>query len=335
MAFKDAFQLEDDEENSFLIKPAYFGTGRIHIMAGSPFAGKSTIIGHLIQSLLDPSKNIFQGLEFCQLAPTDIGMIFADRLSKDNKGWLNKLGVDIPIYSFINDKEFIDIISRGRLTKDPLPGYTKFLHCMEKMPPTVKVVFIDVFTNVFLGDKIHDQGLIYAHMGAILNYCERTGRTIIGTAYGSKQKGKQDRYLRLVDRIVGATSLRGSASDLMYFSTKEEVEQNYQILEWTSRHAPTMKFGLERTPDGLFEHTVVLNSDYTPPEGNTDLNLTESQEKFYLSIPFNKELTKKELKELGKEFVDRSSAYRIIDLFVTMNLLDILEKGNYIRRNAS
>lgn len=240
-----------------LVEPGYFAKGGIHIISGSPYAGKSTLVAQIIKGLLT-GTSFLSGLSFNTVAPEEIGIIFTDRRSIDNNVWLDKENINVPAYSLVDDPSSLNQILSPYVVKNQErwreeQGVHLLRYCIEhlrKINPQVKYIFADVMTNAFVGANIMNPHLVSCHMHGILQLCAEKGVTIFGTAYGSKQKsGKQDRFVRLVDRIIGAAPLRGSATDLLYITTKEETNiEGYQQLQWYSRHGAEQTFTIIRDP---------------------------------------------------------------------------------------
>ena len=89
-------------------------------------------------------------------------------------------------------------------------------------------------TNAFLGN-IGNQNTLGAYMRHTAALCVAREYTLIIVCYGVKIVGDQSAlYRRLVDRIIGAASLRGSADTMMYLCTREETgkgkAQQFQIV---------------------------------------------------------------------------------------------------------
>lgn len=311
--------------SDFLIEPGMLGKGRIHLLSGSPASGKSTLLAQLIGCFLDPSKSFLSGLTFEKLAPEEIGIIFTDRLLSDNMTWLKAFGVDVPVYSIPDDSKAINRLYQP--TINPLYGVELFKFALSQLPETVKLVICDVFTSCFIGKNIHDQDIVYRHMIGLLNLCQQRGITIIGTAYGSKQKGgQQDRYVRLVDRIIGAATLRGCATDLAYLTTKEETgaTEGYQEFHWVSRHSAPRAFAIERMENGQFreKEEVILTPDTTTsPLGVNQQLLTKTQQIILDKIPYNLPLTILEIVDAVKSVASQATVYRAITKFLQTNAL--------------
>lgn len=314
--------------SDFLIEPGMLGKGRIHLLSGSPASGKSTLLAQLIGCFLDPSKSFLSGLAFEKLAPEEIGIIFTDRLLSDNMTWLKAFGVDVPVYSIPNDSRAVGMLnSHTEVRVNYLYGVELFKYALSQLPSTVKLVICDVFTSCFIGKNIHDQDIVYRHMVSLLSICEQLGITVIGTAYGSKQKGgQQDRYVRLVDRIIGAATLRGCATDLAYLTTKEETgaTEGYQEFHWVSRHSAPRAFAIERMENGQFreKEEVILTPDTTTsPLGVNQQLLTKTQQIILDKIPYNLPLTILEIVDAVKSVASQATVYRAITKFLQTNAL--------------
>lgn len=257
------------------------GGGRIHLLGGSNYAGKSTIMAQLCDSLLRGVD--FFGFPVTKFSPENLHVVFCDRIEDDNMEWLDKLTIKPSVLSLVDDKIYIEKIKKNDFSDrfNPVSGYEQFKWIVEKIKPAPgSFIILDVFSNVFIGRDIQNNGETRANMIAIANHCKYLNVSILGTCYGVKiQSDKASRYARLIDRIIGGASFRGSASTISYATTKEEAAmedlpipndaKDIQVLEIVPRsgEAHTIYIRRNRTT-GFMERLAVpvttKNADVTP-----------------------------------------------------------------------
>lgn len=253
-----------DEPLEFLIGPNMLPVGQINLLGGSPHAGKSLIFAQLINSFLS-GESFLDGLTFTVLKPKEIGIILTDRPWADNSYWIKRLGINVPHYSIADDP--FDV-----LASYPKGGHKVFEYCLDQLPATVKMVFVDVATTVLFGPNIWDQGTLYREMISMLRILKRRGLGFLGTCYGSKQtKSYADQTTSPIDRIVGAQSVRGSVSTALFLPKLDEergeddksANADHQVLHWLSRHTGPRKFALVRDSEGFFVERELITPKFT------------------------------------------------------------------------
>jgi len=235
--------------------------GSVNLLGGNTHAGKSTLLYAMVQSLRYGQP--FLGKEVRQ--PKFVAVVLADRSAEDNPMWQKALDDEL-IDDFIAATSNPDYIETVKITMKSraggMQGHEKFeklvnkLACQEDM-----VLIVDVFTTGFLGNIMSIEQ-VKDNMDCINFFCTKHKITLIGTGYGVKPKNDQkQRYERYVDRLIGASPLRGGASSVMYLATKEESAGDgyeQQVFEVLSRHAPGIRLGVELDDNRIF-HAVPLS----------------------------------------------------------------------------
>jgi len=221
--------------------------GSINLLGGNTHSGKSTLLYDLVRSLRYSVP--FFGRD--TRAPKEIAVLLADRPAEDNPMWVRALneGLIDNFLSAIEDRDYIETIEITSKTGKGMEGWEKFKKLVDKMEcPEESVLIVDVFTSKFLGNlmSIVEVG---ENMDSINAYCHKRKITVIGTGYGVKPtQDKKQRYTRYIDRMIGASSLRGGASSVMYLATVEEAYgdgYNCQVLEAVPRNGPPVRIGLQ------------------------------------------------------------------------------------------
>jgi hypothetical protein len=220
------------------IIPGFLTRNRIHLLGGSPHAGKTTLAAHIGRCLLKGEPIL--GLE--ALTPVKVpyfGMIFTDRPPRENLQWFALEGIgDCPYYSFLKQVGLDSVYDLAY--KTPAPGFHLFRHCLDALKaPEGGVVFVDVFAPTFTGRSLFDANTVHRNMTLNQQLIETRKLTILASVYGAKQvTDTKQRYLRHEDRIIGAAPLRGCASSVLYLTTEPESgELGYQELTIVPRGA--------------------------------------------------------------------------------------------------
>jgi hypothetical protein len=299
-------------------------SGTVSLIGGAPFAGKSTTMAQLIKAFTT-GESFLDGLTFSTLAPTEIGMILTDRPIADNDQWLNKLGLEaIQLYSIPDDPAMIAYMKDVK--DDPVYGFKVFEQCFRSLPDpaSIKLLILDVFTNIFLGPSIHHAPSVHRHMVHFQQFAKRRDIAILGSCYGSKQKkGQSEQSARPVDRIIGAPTLRGCASSMMFLTAigedAEATKAGYQPFQWYSRHGECRTYNLKRNAEGLFVQVHGVASAGKPSRREWDVRQ-------YIVQP----MTRIEIVNAAKaDGHSKSTVYEAIDFGVAVGQLTVLEDGRF------
>jgi hypothetical protein len=207
--------------------------------------------------------------------------------------WLAKLPVQPTIFSLVDDPEYVRLLKSGSFergisigAKNPVSGFHQFEWLLKRLsPPPGSILLLDVFSNVFVGRDIQENGEVRANMIAIGDLARSRNLTLIGTCYGVKIQGdKKSRYARLIDRLIGGASFRGCASTIAYITTPEEAavedypipssspdlsSERIQVLEIVPRSGPPHTVFISRTQTGFFAEVnqVAVDIAAVAPEG--------------------------------------------------------------------
>jgi hypothetical protein len=235
------------------LSPVLLG-GTINLIAGAPGAGKSTFLAWLSRQVRD--RLPLWGRNWGQV-PWQ-GIICADRSwYRSTKLWFALEGMqDIPAYSLQDDEGF----SKARL-RHQHQRIAVFEHCLTQLSPNRdgkfplgSLIYVDPL-SIFLGGNLLDYDKCMVACAEIREMALERGITIIGTAHSSKQRAnKQDRYLRLQDRILGSTALFGFTDTQMFIAAPGEVDEtvDYYCFLWHPHHAPAQTFRFDRDTQGRF-----------------------------------------------------------------------------------
>lgn len=330
---------------TFLVEPRLLPAGGIHLFGGAPMGGKSTFLAQLLRQFVAPDPLFLPGMSFSKFDVSELGVILSDRPWDRNCSWYEKVGLgDVPHYALAGDPDAAAFLAKPR----PAPtGVALLKFCLDRLPKTVKFLAVDVLTNGFCGGNIFHGASVFQHMNAFHGLAKERGLTILGTCYGVKLKqGKNERYQRAIDRIIGASQLRGSADSILYLEAGEETTADYQRLSWYSRQGQEQTVGLSRNPEtGLFvqRRDVVLQS--TPvQESPAPLELPaprrrgpapdpEVDQKIRSLTPLGMAVSRPGLvQELVKLGVEQRTAYRAIRRLVESGELALDDRQGTVSR---
>jgi AAA domain len=220
----------------------------IHLLAGAPGAGKTTLAAWLLRELRD-GQPVFG---YPSHPPAAMAVLVADRGWSSHAQWFAAVGLaDIPHYSLHDDAGF-----RWDRLKHADGWMATLLDALTwklgALPPG-SLLLVDPLT-VFLGGDMINYNRIFAALGVLGQLCVARRLTILGTAHASKQRGGPFQYTRPQDRILGSTALVGCADTVFYLATPAETQNDWCELTWTPHHAPAASRRLRRNQDtGLFE----------------------------------------------------------------------------------
>lgn len=226
--------------------PTIIPGASVNLLAGAPGAGKTALSSWIMCQFRD-------NLPIFGHQPTPIpklGIICADRSwAQSTSKWFALAGYgDIPHYSLLDDDEFS--VRRLRQKQERV---TILEACLDKLfLPWGSLVLVDPLA-LFLGGNLLDYDTCLVACAEIRGACRRRGITIIGTAHASKQRAdKNQRYLRLQDRIAGSVALFGYTDTQMYLASPAEIEEEFSVFHWSPHHAVSQDFKLTRADNGLF-----------------------------------------------------------------------------------
>ncbi len=235
------------------LPPVLLG-GTINLLAAAPGTGKSTLLAWLARQVRD--KTPLWGKPWGPI-PWQ-GIICADRSwYRSTIQWFALEGMqDIPAYSLQDDQRF----AKARL-KHQHQRIAVFEHCLNELSPSKdgcfplgSLLYVDPL-SLFLGGNLLDYDKCMVACAEIREIALAKGLTIIGTAHSSKQRAnKNDRYLRLQDRILGSTALFGFTDTQMFIAAPGEVDEtiDYYCFLWHPHHAPAQTFRFDRDKQGRF-----------------------------------------------------------------------------------
>lgn len=307
-----------------LVEPGMLPEMGVHLIGGAPFAGKSTLEATMIKSQIT-GQSFLEGLTFNRLEPEEIGIIFTDRPMTDNDLWLGKLNLfDVQRYAIADDPKMIRELEIQ--SKSPIYGFEIFKRCFDSLkdPGKIKSLYLDVGTNIFMGPSVFDAAGVHRHMMLFQQFSKERSCAVTSLAYGTKQKNsKQEQYARPVDRIMGAPTLRGCASSMLFLTAigedAESTKGNYQPLHWFTRHGESKVFNVRRDLNGLLEQ--VSDTFILPAPTRRDWNVCD-----YLVGP----MTRAEIVKAAEGEHGRSSVYDAITFSVASGQLMQLQDGKSV-----
>lgn len=231
--------------------PAY----SVNLLAGAPGTGKSAFMAWWIQQF-QRHLTIFDVAT--PVEPVYQAFIAADRSwDLSTARWFEEQGTEpFPHYSLQDDRAF----KKARLRKRQ-DRISIFRECLDAVHPSTSeggrfpdrsLIYVDPLA-LFLGGNLLDYDSCLVACSELRELCLERNVTIIGTAHASKQKAdKNERYLRLQDRILGSAALFGYTDTQLYLASPEEVGRDTYVFLWHPHHAPARLFSLTRDDHGLF-----------------------------------------------------------------------------------
>lgn len=234
----------------------YLYPGAIHLISGSPYAGKSTLIASLLQAIKDKTSLWF-GAEN-DLSFDQVYLILLDRGLHDNRRWLEEYGLrswlGSNVLSVVEDPSYINAYRSNMFGDSKYPGVAEFEFILSRLnPPPNSLLVFDVFTNAITGDVGGTNWRsIRGHMTLLQSIAINRRLTILGTGYGNKIKA-DTKYLRGTDNASGQRPFFGALSTHMHLMSPEEQEEPFYTLFVKGRNARDLQIHLKRDPNGRFE----------------------------------------------------------------------------------
>lgn len=227
----------------------------VNLLAGAPGTGKTTFLASFVKQI-----QLQQPIFTLAPSPTPVyqAYIAADRSWDDStRKWFDIAEVELPHYSLQDDRSFKK--SRLRRKQDRIAIFEECVHRLSPSGdgkfPNPTIIYVDPLA-LFLGGNLLDYDTCLVACSELREICIDRGIAIIGTAHASKQKNdKNERYLRLQDRILGSAALFGYTDTQLYLASPEETGNAngvYTFL-WAPHHAKAAMFPLVRAENGLFQ----------------------------------------------------------------------------------
>lgn len=303
----------------------------VNLLAGAPGTGKTTFLASFVKQI-----QLQQPIFTLAPSPTPVyqAYIAADRSWDDStRKWFDVAEVEIPHYSLQDDRSFKK--SRLRRKQDRIAIFEECVHRLSPSGdgtfPNPTIIYVDPLA-LFLGGNLLDYDTCLVACSELREICIDRGIAIIGTAHASKQKSdKNERYLRLQDRILGSAALFGYTDTQLYLASPEETGNAsgvYTFL-WAPHHAKAEMFPMVRGEHGLFQPAdgVTLEEDEDGAEGPAT------------TVPYDAEWMLPFLAE-PKEFADilaaaeaegmkRSTVNRRLRVLKDLGKIRVVARGTY------
>ena len=199
----------------------------LHTLGGSPGAGKSVLLSWLLKTILHESE-IFE--HEIKNRPSFCGMLVTDRRIEHEIDMLKKMEIEseVAVNSLVEAGLNTDLLETGtsrshiKLLEILLDNLGKSSP-LQGPPPPGSLLIVDPF-SIFTGPNPNAYMQVALRMMNIQMMAARRQWTMLGVMHGGKQKaGKDDRYIRAQDRILGTTAYTGSAATSMFLIDKEET----------------------------------------------------------------------------------------------------------------
>ncbi len=185
--------------------------------------------------------------------PPAIGYFTADRSWEGNAHWFTASGVETMRAHSLIDDETIKLPNQ-RMKHLRVDFFKECIGRM-KLPPG-SLLIVDPIA-LFLGGNLLDYDSVAFACVEIQRWLRRPEQNycVLGICHTAKQRAdKNDRYLRLQDRINGSMAQQGYSSTQMVLAGPDETgdkENRYTFL-WNPHTAPAEVFQFVKGPEGLF-----------------------------------------------------------------------------------
>lgn len=225
--------------------PHIIPANTINIVAGASGVGKTALTAEWMARWRS-SRSI------CNLPTTlptgGLGIIVCDRKWSSHKQWFEAVGFpEIPHYSLCDDPKFNPESLNNRLAIDAI-----FEGCIGKLGLQPGSLIVVDPIAIFISGNLIDYRQTAISLIKLARICVKHGVTLLGTAHMSKQKGKDDRYMRPQDRILGSAAFAGYTDTQMYLLSPEDMGEEYYGFGWIPHNAPSDTFMFTRDTNGLF-----------------------------------------------------------------------------------
>lgn len=229
--------------------PNILTCGSLNLLAGASGIGKTALIAWLMRQFRDGAPIFGHPTQ----PPPAIGYLTADRPWEHTKHWFSAVGFpEVRQYSIIDDATL-------KLPNQRLKHLRVdfFKSCVAKLQlPPGSLLVVDPIA-LFLGGNLLDYDTVAFACIEIHRWLQQPPQMYctLGLAHSAKQRAeKNDRYLRLQDRISGSMALLGYTETQMYLAAPEETgdkEGAYTFL-WNPHTAPAEVFQFHKGTNGLF-----------------------------------------------------------------------------------
>ncbi len=217
--------------------------GSICTLSGASGVGKTAFLASILPTLLTGGE-----LFGHKVNATNVGVLVCDRPWRDHRAWFDKSGLaDIPHYSLRDvDYNWLALKDSSRI-----PALFGQLVDSIKLEPG-SLLLVDPLP-LFLPGRLMDYKDMAIGFGLLDQQLKPRGITMLGVFHVGKQKaGKQERYTRAQDRILGSTALIGYSETTFYLLSPEESEKATYEFGAISHQAPPIVIDYKRTDNGLF-----------------------------------------------------------------------------------
>lgn len=237
----------------------------INLLAGASGVGKTALIAYMARCLIHGEPLLGH-----QPQPVPgVCYISTDRRWDDGADhWFKLMGVsDLPHYALTQDRGFD--LKRFSQVRAGLHAQV-FDEALTKAGAGPGwVVFADPIA-LFMGGDMNNYVRIMQASLFLRRVVEDRQVCVIGVDHSSKQKGEQDRYVRLQDRIGGSMAKLAYADTQMYLASPDETDSDAYTFLWNPHYAPSQTFSLRKDNRGLFvpvhDLTAVTAPLLTPEE---------------------------------------------------------------------
>lgn len=308
--------------------PPILQCGTINLLAGASGIGKTALLSQLLRQF-ELGAPI---LEHPTHQPPAIGYFVGDRSWQENRHWFDTAGVSsLRTLSLVDD----DIKLPNQRMKHLRVQF--FKECVAKMAlPPGSLLVVDPMA-LFLGGNLLDYDTVAFACIEIQRWLRepQCQYCLIGVCHSSKQRAdKNDRYLRLQDRISGSMAQLGFTSTQMFLAAPDETgdkDGRYTFL-WNPHCAPAETFQFTKGDKGLFDldHAITVTAGpLKSTEGLGDFEL-ELYKQFPLDgTPVATATILRLYSDLGE--TGRRKIFRALDQLQRRELIYKIKHGQWAR----
>jgi hypothetical protein len=240
--------------------PRIFTAGSLSLISGASGVGKTAFLAGLARTFHEGGL-----IATHPVTRTSVGYITGDRSWADSRLWFDAVGFpEVAQYSVVDDRTF-DLLKIGKRASGP----AALIECIDRLElPEPGIIFVDPIA-LFLGGNLLDYHTVAVSCIEIQRYAMDHGHCLVGVCHTSKQKAdKNERYLRMQDRINGTGALLGFTSTQMNLAGPDETGRDDGLLQCyvNPHHAKAETWYLKRDETtGLLSFTVVHDDALADP----------------------------------------------------------------------
>ena len=225
--------------------------GSISTLSGASGVGKTAFLAGMVAAW-QKGEDLF-GLKTS--IPPAIGVLAADRPWRDHQAWFTRAGCTPFVHFCLRDEAYA-----WEVLRDPraVPKVFGSLVDNLKLPPGALLIVDPI--SLFIPGRLFDYKDVAIGLGLLDAQLQARQLTALGIFHVGKQKGgKNERYMRPQDRILGSTALIGYSETAFYLISPEEGERRTYEFGVISHQLKSTAYQYTRNDLGLFVPAVVFD----------------------------------------------------------------------------